>query len=203
MRYECRAWLEEASPGEMDYFDKNDEIGSEVAYWVRSEKGHRLGSLEALVGPYGLTIEKWRAGQQIRPAPAGRVRYVGEFFMIWHDELWSIQGSSSYNNGDYGLIEMKIAQRSEARRKEFDLPDPVYGPMRAGRKTVDGPQRQAVPKDIKMFVWQRDQGKCVYCGDNRDLEFDHIIPVSMGGSNTARNLQLLCEPCNRSKGGKL
>jgi hypothetical protein len=66
-----------------------------------------------------------------------------------------------------------------------------------------GYERRSIAQDVKMFVWQRDQGKCVYCGDNRDLEFDHIIPVSMGGSNTARNLQLLCEPCNRSKGGNL
>jgi 5-methylcytosine-specific restriction endonuclease McrA len=28
-------------------------------------------------------------------------------------------------------------------------------------------------------------------GAQEDLEFDHIIPVSMGGSSTERNLQLL------------
>jgi 5-methylcytosine-specific restriction endonuclease McrA len=50
-----------------------------------------------------------------------------------------------------------------------------------------------------MFVWRRDQGRCVKCGSQEGLEFDHIIPVSRGGSNTARNLQLLCENCNRSK----
>ena len=32
------------------------------------------------------------------------------------------------------------------------------------------------------------------------LEFDHIIPWSQGGSNTARNLELRCESCNRKKG---
>jgi len=63
--------------------------------------------------------------------------------------------------------------------------------------------RQPIPDDVKMFVWQRDKGRCVKCGSNKSLEFDHIIPFSQGGSNTARNLQILCETCNRSKGGNL
>lgn len=63
--------------------------------------------------------------------------------------------------------------------------------------------RKPIPDDVKMFVWQRDGGKCVRCGSNRNLEFDHIIPVVMGGANTARNLQLLCEGCNRAKSGSL
>jgi 5-methylcytosine-specific restriction endonuclease McrA len=56
---------------------------------------------------------------------------------------------------------------------------------------------------VKVLVWRRDQGQCVQCGTNRNLEFDHIIPLSMGGASTARNLQLLCEACNRLKGGNL
>ncbi|MGO8821258.1 MAG: HNH endonuclease [Desulfomonilaceae bacterium] len=63
--------------------------------------------------------------------------------------------------------------------------------------------RQPIPDDVKMFVWQRDKGQCVNCGSKQNLEFDHIIPISMGGSNTARNLQILCEECNRLKGGNL
>ena len=63
--------------------------------------------------------------------------------------------------------------------------------------------RKPILDDIKVLVWQRDRGQCVRCGSNRNLEFDHIIPVSMGGANTARNLQLLCEACNRAKGGSL
>ena len=63
--------------------------------------------------------------------------------------------------------------------------------------------RESIPDDVKLFVWQRDGGKCVKCGIQQNLEFDHIIPVAKGGSNTARNIQLLCETCNRSKGANL
>ena len=56
-----------------------------------------------------------------------------------------------------------------------------------------------IPHDVKVEVYHRDGGKCVMCGDNRYLEFDHIIPVSKGGSSPPRNLQILCGKCNREK----
>jgi hypothetical protein len=63
--------------------------------------------------------------------------------------------------------------------------------------------REPIRDDVKLFVWQRDRGRCVRCGAQERLEFDHVIPLSLGGANTARNLQLLCEPCNRAKGAAL
>ena len=70
-------------------------------------------------------------------------------------------------------------------------------------QAMDVPARAPIPDEVKIFVWNRDGGRCVRCGSNQLLEFDHIIPVAMGGANTARNLQLLCETCNRSKGAAL
>jgi hypothetical protein len=60
-----------------------------------------------------------------------------------------------------------------------------------------------IPQKVKDEVWTRDRGKCAGCGSNMKLEFDHIIPISKGGSNTYRNLQLLCEKCNRKKYNKI
>jgi Holliday junction DNA helicase RuvB len=60
-------------------------------------------------------------------------------------------------------------------------------------------QRVAIPSRVRDEVWRRDEGKCVKCGSRVKLEFDHIVPVSKGGSNTARNIELLCEACNRAK----
>lgn len=65
------------------------------------------------------------------------------------------------------------------------------------------PRRQSIPQAVRIEVWQRDCGRCVECESQEKLEFDHVIPVSMGGSNTARNIQLLCELCNRTKGASL
>ncbi|OFW10207.1 MAG: hypothetical protein A3G20_09880 [Acidobacteria bacterium RIFCSPLOWO2_12_FULL_59_11] len=61
-------------------------------------------------------------------------------------------------------------------------------------------RREKIPEKVRLFVWQRDEGKCSECGSRENLEFDHIIPLAEGGSNTERNIQLLCERCNRKKG---
>lgn len=41
---------------------------------------------------------------------------------------------------------------------------------------------------------------CLACGAEKDLEIDHVLPLSRGGTNEFENLQVLCGRCNRSKG---
>lgn len=60
-----------------------------------------------------------------------------------------------------------------------------------------------IPHNVRLTVWQRDQGKCVQCSAASYLEFDHIIPFSKGGASTAQNVQLLCRRCNLAKGDRL
>ena len=64
-------------------------------------------------------------------------------------------------------------------------------------------RREPIPQDVQDRVWNRDGGKCVKCGSQENLEFDHIIPFSRGGANTYRNLQILCESCNIEKSNKI
>lgn len=60
-----------------------------------------------------------------------------------------------------------------------------------------------IPQDVCSAVWQRDGGKCVQCGSQNYLEFDHKIPHSLGGANTLNNVQLLCRKCNLIKGDRI
>ena len=68
--------------------------------------------------------------------------------------------------------------------------------------------RRSIGSGIRYHVLHRAGFKCQACGakpsDSNDVELaiDHIVPLSLGGSNDASNLQVLCAPCNGSKSNK-
>jgi hypothetical protein len=83
--------------------------------------------------------------------------------------------------------------------------------IRRGRWTLkedwiaidDRPIRFAIPALVQQQVLTRQGRVCTYCGDtDGPFDFDHILPVSRGGSNAPSNLTLACATCNRSKGAK-
>lgn len=57
-----------------------------------------------------------------------------------------------------------------------------------------------IPSAVKLAVWKRDKGRCVICGANENLHFDHDLPYSRGGTSlTAKNIRLLCARHNLAK----
>ncbi len=71
-------------------------------------------------------------------------------------------------------------------------------------------KRAAIPQWVKIAVYHRDKGRCVFC--NTDLtslvntlttiNYDHIVPLDLLGTNDPCNIQLACETCNKSKTNK-
>jgi hypothetical protein len=82
------------------------------------------------------------------------------------------------------------------------LVEPEFVPLDRVAPSTEDTDRY-IPSAVKLAVWRRDQGKCVQCGTKEKLEYDHILPVSRGGANTERNVQLLCEKCNREKAARI
>ncbi len=56
--------------------------------------------------------------------------------------------------------------------------------------------------EMKAYLTEKYQHTCQYCnnesGDHR-LEWEHMIPKSRGGSDTAKNATLACHECNQAK----
>ena len=64
---------------------------------------------------------------------------------------------------------------------------------------------RSFPKQIKMRVYQRQEGQCNRCFKDfalAECEADHVQPWSEGGTTTEDNCQVLCRKCNRVKGAR-
>ena len=107
--------------------------------------------------------------------------------------IWSDRGRYELVNA----VKKRVDQRNVFR---------FFLKPKAGRRDSEPLLRQsrAIPTAVKVAVWRRDQGRCVMCGSDKNLHFDHDIPYSKGGSSvTARNVQLLCARHNLEKSDKI
>jgi hypothetical protein len=68
---------------------------------------------------------------------------------------------------------------------------------------------RVIPQDVKILVTVRDKGQCQLrypgiCLRDKQIQFDHRIPWSKGGSSKdPDNIQLGCGPCNRHKSDRM
>lgn len=94
----------------------------------------------------------------------------------------------------------KIMKREHRRKLEKEVRQELID---SGELFGDEPKRPPIPREVVDAVYRRDGGRCVYCGSTEDLQIDHIIPFSKGGSSELANLQLLCRKCNIEKSNKI
>lgn len=129
--------------------------------------------------------------QKLKPVPIDN--FLNNAFMF-HNKIVRVEG-----RWEVGEEELLIRVKHFILKQERDF-DKAAKEVEAFERMTEAEtaRRENIPDSVKLFVWQRDQGKCVKCGSKEKLEFDHIIPFAMGGSNTERNLQLLCEAYNNT-----
>ncbi|MCF7788291.1 MAG: HNH endonuclease [Prosthecobacter sp.] len=121
-------------------------------------------------------------------------RKVAGKILIYQNTFYAVTGP--YDNEEAKLILLDHLKKQK-RRAEY---------LVARKSTPPGDlkyERQPISENVRHEVWRRYEGRCTQCSSVHNLEFDHIIPVSRGGANTVRNIQLLCEPCNRSKSNRI
>lgn len=84
--------------------------------------------------------------------------------------------------------------------KRIDKPLTQFGG--AERHAALVPRNTGSPSAWASLCIRNRRGKRMLWRDLR-LQYDHVLPVALGGATTVENLQLLCADCNRRKSDSL
>jgi 5-methylcytosine-specific restriction endonuclease McrA len=97
-----------------------------------------------------------------------------------------------------------VKRRAAERRRRRADPEKYRIRARSRKAQRRGAEGSYTVEDVN-WLRRKQRGVCAYCPARLvpgNEEVDHIQAVVRGGSNHRRNLQLLCVPCNRSKGAR-
>jgi hypothetical protein len=136
------------------------------------------------------------------PDPAVRYALYVTIDRDTHDKLRHAQAllSHALPSGDVAQVldralDALIGQLE--KRKVGAATSPAGSPRASAR-------RRHVPAHVRRAVWERDQGRCTFVGENghrcearRFLEFDHVDPVARGGRATVAGMRLRCRTHNQ------
>lgn len=105
-----------------------------------------------------------------------------------------------------GTVEVISDFEKEASCKEFGHLCPAYFVSEPFTETTEARNRSRhIPHSTLIRVVRRDNNTCQVCGKilmDKEIEIDHIIPYSRGGTSDEHNLRVTCLECNRKKGKK-
>jgi 5-methylcytosine-specific restriction endonuclease McrA len=170
--------------------DRKAGFVTEGAWFWKRHRFRAVGLAAArALGPRALAeLERLQ-----REQPVALIEAEGRQWWWYRDGFyWEDDGLSAHD------VMALVVERERRKRRKLER---AHAAMH--QELNGSPRRDPIPRDVRLAVWQRDGGRCVECGSGFDLQYDHVIPFSMGGATTAENLQLLCADCNRAKGAAL
>lgn len=72
--------------------------------------------------------------------------------------------------------------------------------MRSVPEWIGRNDDSAIPARVKLRVYHKAKGLCAACRLHwLSGQYDHAIPLILGGGNRESNLQFLCVPCHKAK----
>jgi len=189
------------------YADRIEDDGKILIY-----EGHDI--------PKTKDIDYPKLNNQVLTNPTGSITQNGKFFNAAQEykskkinpELVKVYEKIKSGiwvfNGFYNLVD-SWSENSNNRivfKFKLELRDDIDKSTSKSREKNRSElvHNRIIPTSVKLEVWKRDKGKCVDCGSNDNLHFDHILPYSKGGTSLkSENIQLLCARHNLSKSNKI
>jgi hypothetical protein len=179
------------------YEDSLSEDGSELLYEGHDERRQPGFDPKSVDQPWALPsgepTENAKFAKAVSPS---REKCLVRVYEKLRPGIWS----------DKGLFELvDCSYTNVSTRKVFKFRMRLSDQADEGLKTVESEQfRRAIPSWVKQAVYKRDKGRCVMCGAEDQLHFDHELPFSKGGTGlTPNNVRILCARHNLNKGARI
>lgn len=161
-------------------------------YYELTEEGQQIVKGRDDIGDLIRTMRGWlempdlwekdHAVATVFKMPASTTKFIFKkditgIIILSHNAFFEVKGI-------YSQDEAKLLVREKVRKLRSQV-DYLKFRQESSDDNLEY-ERLPIPEEVRNEVWRRDQAKCTRCKSVFKLEFDHIIPVSRGGSNTAR-----------------
>lgn len=168
---------------------------------------HRRGALSSkgfvliVVGKQVLQSARKVRAEEFARFKAQQLEFPVRWARVGDRSYYEFQNKFYWDNDDLTpeQVHALLVTRLQAQQRRIERAESMVAMGEIRTPAARG----HIPDDVKQLVWMRDGGRCRHCGATAELQFDHIIPIAMGGSCEAENLQVLCGPCNRRKSSGL
>lgn len=167
--------------------------GDDITYWMDLFDEYNIDCVSEINDNTDFNIYLWFKNNQICFEELFDSLAQEMFYFLFMDKLFLVE----FN---------KLVQKVIIEKENYSL----YN-LHFDKNKIDENgriKRCSIPQWVKVAVFHRDKGRCVYCGKDltnlatklNTANYDHIIPLAEGGANDPCNIQLSCESCNKKKG---
>jgi 5-methylcytosine-specific restriction endonuclease McrA len=212
-----RAWRAQRSP------EEKERVKAERREYMRQR------ALDATPEQKAATAERmrqWNAANKERKSKYMRERYPSKRAQILANEKMRYANpevkartiaaaTRRYAEKREDVLAAQKKRRNGPRREAILAAAREWGRNNHEQRLAHARNRHALKRsrgrhtaaDVRL-LFEAQRGLCADCGGvlaktgPNKFHVDHIMPLALGGSNSAENIQLLHKPCNLSKGKK-
>lgn len=125
----------------------------------------------------------------------------------YEKEYWSDPERKEKKKAHVKKSMIKNMEKHKRKRKEYLKTEAGINTQRKAGQVTRCKEKGAYIEHIDpLSLYHEQNGVCYMCleqFDFKDMEMDHLIPISRGGKHEASNVKMCCKKCNLKKGVKL